>query len=227
MKTSKKLFRPRNTHWRNGQYDAYSGPTPGGHYRWERHTKRTKLEIKNEVRHARMRGNKQCLSFGVYDDYTPLYMFLEKSVGRVWSDVWKEALEKSAGNYQEIQLLVCNINKNGLRNPGRVVGRDGIKYSYRRIGESSYYTNLIVDENGILQKINPNARQEFLEEHKDLTLGHQDEWELSFDGVPVKYPTIKQITGSGKKSRNMKGKDKNKYKKFDEDLKNDNIMRKK
>lgn len=69
-------------------------------------------------------------------DYTPLYKFLLKSVGRNWNDVYSEAVSKLDSNLEGIQHLLDSEN------------------DFVRCGESTYYSALIIQD-GVLQKKNP------------------------------------------------------------------------
>lgn len=109
----------------------------GGEARWARHTKKTKEEAENEVSFKPMKKLK--LDY----DYTPLFMFLLKNVGRKWDDVYSEAKSR-LDKTEPIWWMVKKDQKDE---------RDIV-----RIGEGACYSALKIDENGILVKINPNAR---------------------------------------------------------------------
>lgn len=115
----------------------------GGEARWNRHTKQTKREAEAEVSFKPMKKLK--LDY----DYSPLFMFLLSKVGEVWNDVYSEA--KSRLDKEEpIWWMVARTNKE--RENGVV-----------RMGESAYYSQLKVDENGILVKVDPDAKPFWLE----------------------------------------------------------------
>lgn len=73
-------------------------------------------------------------------DYTPLFMFLLSKIGEDWNDIYSEA--KSRLDKEEpIFWMVYPIYDRSK--------------SIVRIGESSFYNGLYIDENNILKKINP------------------------------------------------------------------------
>ena len=76
-------------------------------------------------------------------DYTPLFKFLLSKIGTNWDEVFSEA--KSRLNKTEPIFWMVALNKNEMAD-------------YVRLGESSYYSGLYVDENGILQISNPDLK---------------------------------------------------------------------
>ena len=80
-------------------------------------------------------------------DYTPLYKFLLSKVGQNWDQIYSQAvgrLDKEEPIYHIVAL------------------QDHEKKDYVRCGDSSFYNGLYVDENNILQKVNPNLKNEDL-----------------------------------------------------------------
>jgi hypothetical protein len=75
-------------------------------------------------------------------DYTPLYRFLLSKAGRPWSEVHSEAISR-LDRPDPIFWMVA------LREEDRE--------DYVRIGESSYFSGLYVDGDGILQVVNPEV----------------------------------------------------------------------
>ena len=76
-------------------------------------------------------------------DYTPLFRFLLSKVGKNWDDVYSEAksrLDKTDPIFWMVAL------------------REEDKKDYIRIGESSYFSGLHVDENGVLQLCNADLK---------------------------------------------------------------------
>lgn len=102
----------------------------GGDYKNTRHRK----EI-FELTKGKMSGKKQR---GL--DYTPLFRFLLSKVGSHWDIVFSEA--KSRLDKTEPIFWIVAISEND-------------KEDFIRMGESSYFSGLFVDENGILQLTNP------------------------------------------------------------------------
>lgn len=102
--------------------------------KYERHTKK-----------GIQRSMKKNVERGL--DYTPLYKFLLSKVGQDWTLVHSEAISRL--NKQEpIYHLVAE--------------NDDDKKDVVRCGENSRYSGLYVDENNILQLVNPNFTNEML-----------------------------------------------------------------
>lgn len=76
-------------------------------------------------------------------DYTPLFKFLLSKVGSKWDEVFSEAklrLDKEEPIFWMVAL------------------HEDEKKDYVRVGESTYFSGLFVDDNGILQLVNPNLK---------------------------------------------------------------------
>jgi hypothetical protein len=78
-------------------------------------------------------------------DYTPLYMFLLSKVGEDWDSIHSEAIKRLDKEEPIFWMVARNESEK----------RDII-----RGGESSYYSGLYIDENNILQKVDPNVKNE-------------------------------------------------------------------
>lgn len=76
-------------------------------------------------------------------DYTPLFKFLLSKVGSNWNEVFSEA--KSRLDKQDPIFWMVALNEEE-------------KKDYVRLGESTYFSGLFVDNNGILQLVNPNLK---------------------------------------------------------------------
>ena len=110
----------------------YRGNT-GGDFRHVRHTK----EMANfDGQRMGMGGKKERGR-----DYTPLFRFLLARVGKKWEDVHKEAVSR-LDTQDPIWWMVAA--------PGET------KNEVVWIGENSRWSGLFIDNDGILQKINPN-----------------------------------------------------------------------
>ena len=100
-----------------------------------RHQRNTKAEITNDAPRSSMHGTRR---HGF--DYTPLFRFLLSRVGRQWDGVFSEAIAR-------------------LDRPEPVFWMVALHESERRerlrLGESSYFSGLYVDDLGILQIVNP------------------------------------------------------------------------
>lgn len=108
----------------------------GERFKSERNTKKF---LENERK-------RQGMTSGRYGyDYTPLYMFLLSKVGQKWDEIYSEA--KSRLDKEE---PIWHI----------VAKNESEKSELRRCGESSRYSGLFVDEDNLLQKVNPDYKNE-------------------------------------------------------------------
>ena len=73
-------------------------------------------------------------------DYTPLAKFLLSKVGCNWDEVFSEAVSRLDKQEPIFWLVALHDNK---------------KKDIVRVGESAYFSGLFVDEEGILQLVNP------------------------------------------------------------------------
>lgn len=105
----------------------------GGDYRHSRHKKRATLESYGKMSSSKERGL----------DYTPLYRFLLSKVGSDWNVVFSEAQSRLDKEDPIYHLVARNEHE---------------KKDMVRVGESTYFSGLYIDENGILQKTNPNLK---------------------------------------------------------------------
>ncbi len=104
----------------------------GAAYRYDRNTKREKS---SEAARGSMHSGKH---HGL--DYTPLFRFLLSRVGRDWDAVYSEAIAR-LDKAEPIYWLVART--------------DGEKQPFVRIGESSYYSGLYIDDDGKLAVVDP------------------------------------------------------------------------
>lgn len=81
-------------------------------------------------------------------DYTPLFRFLLSKVGQPWDAVFGEAVSR-LDRKEPIFWMVA---------PDRVSGK-----AYVRLGESTYFSGLYVDGDGLLQKVAPEIGPHSLE----------------------------------------------------------------
>jgi hypothetical protein len=80
-------------------------------------------------------------------DYTPLFRFLLSRVGSEWDSVYSEAVAR-LDRPDPIFWLVAR--------------HEGERREMVRMGESTYYSGLYVDDAGLLQVVNPDLRAEDL-----------------------------------------------------------------
>ncbi|MFD2904690.1 hypothetical protein [Sphingobacterium anhuiense] len=127
-KIKSKLFRKVNTKTFNVHHKF------GGDYK---DTRNSKKEIFGQAE-GKMSAKKER---GL--DYTPLYRFLISKVGSDWNDVFSEA--KSRLDKDEPIFVIVALKENE-------------KHDFVRIGESSYFSGLYVDNNNILKLCNPDLK---------------------------------------------------------------------
>lgn len=140
-------------------------------------TTQTKNYLRRSTHHRYIRHTKEFLNFegtrmpmkpasDLGLDYTPLYNFLQKSVGKPFNDVYSEAIErmKESGfgwrDYKEPIFYI--IEKNTYIKDGVVYDSLGKEVSaISRCGESAYYDSMFIDDEGILRFVkdfNKNER---------------------------------------------------------------------
>ncbi|MDX8353496.1 hypothetical protein [Cognatiyoonia sp. IB215182] len=105
----------------------------GGKAKWQRNTKAGKLNPSAQrSMHSDRRNGR---------DYTPLFKFLLSKVGKCWEDVYKEAtarLDQTA----PIFWLVASAEQD--------------KKPFVRVGESTYYSGLYIDQENRLALVDPD-----------------------------------------------------------------------
>lgn len=103
----------------------------GSEYRYSRNTKRhrSNFEPMTSKNHGR--------------DYTPLFRFLLSKIGKDWADVYSEAKSRLDTTDPIFWMVKRNFN-----DPNK-------EQNYVRVDEKSYWSKLFVDENNILQIIDP------------------------------------------------------------------------
>jgi hypothetical protein len=134
MYKKKPLYRKVNTRARNVSHFK------GGDYKYGRNTKQAERDPKSL---ASMRGKVQR---GL--DYTPLFQFLLSKVGEDWDNIHSEAVAR-LDKEEPIYWMVAR--------------NEAEQRPYVRIGESTYYSGLYVDENNKLALVDPNMRVESME----------------------------------------------------------------
>ena len=122
------LYRKVNTRARNVHHNF------GGDFKYSRNKKQETLEqTKGTMYGKKERGL----------DYTPLYRFLLSKVGTEWNVIFSEA--KSRLDKTEPIFWLVSLTEND-------------KQDIVRIGESSYFSGMYIDEVGILQLSNPTLK---------------------------------------------------------------------
>jgi hypothetical protein len=119
------LYRKVNTRARNVNHNF------GGDFKYSRNKKQETLEqTKGTMFGKKERGL----------DYTPLFRFLLSKVGLEWNEIFSEA--KSRLDKTEAIFWLVALSEND-------------KEDFVRIGESSYFSGMYIDEEGILKLSNP------------------------------------------------------------------------
>ncbi|HEY3984603.1 hypothetical protein [Cedecea sp.] len=128
LNKSRKLYRSVNTTTR------HRSNNPGAEYRRERNRKKVEDErlATRETMHGRQKRGR---------DYTPLFYFLIKHIGKPWDEIFSEVCGRLDTTEPVFWLVALHENEQ----------RDLVC-----IDESSYYPGLFVDGNGILQQVNPS-----------------------------------------------------------------------
>lgn len=123
-----KLYRKVNTKAK-GVHHGF-----GGDFKNSRNSKRETLQqVRGTLFGTKERGL----------DYTPLFKFLLSKVGSDWNEVFSEA--KSRLHKQEPIFWMVSLN-------------EADKKDYIRVGESTYFSGLFVDDYGVLQLVNPSLK---------------------------------------------------------------------
>jgi hypothetical protein len=126
-KRTKMLYRKVNTRTRFVHH--FIGPD----YRHERHSKNIngdELPLRSSMHGKKQRGL----------DYTPLYHFLLSKVGLRWDDIFSEAVKRLDRPDPIYHLVARSIDQ---------------RRDYVNVDESTCFSGLYVDDNGLLQKVNP------------------------------------------------------------------------
>jgi hypothetical protein len=127
----KPLFRKVNT----TAHGAHHGL--GGTYSHERNTKAQKgLESTRQSMHGKKHRGL---------DYTPLFQFLLSKVGEQWDAIYSEAISRLDRPDPIFWLVALHEYE---------------REEYVRVGESSFFSGLYVDDAGRLQLVNPSLGPE-------------------------------------------------------------------
>lgn len=131
------LFRKVNTKARNVHHNF------GSDFKYIRHKKKETLEqVKGTMHGKKERGL----------DYTPLFRFLLSKVGSNWDEVFSEA--KSRLDKTDPIFYLVALRKND-------------KEDVVRVGESTYFSGMYVDDEGVLQLSNPSLKPTDLQHYCD------------------------------------------------------------
>ena len=109
----------------------------GGDFRHDRNTKAVKgSDAHRSSMHANHRHGR---------DYTPLFRFLISRVGGRWDEIYAEAKTR-LDTVEPIYWLVARTDRE--------------RNELVRVGESSYFSGMFVDDQGILCLVNPGLKAE-------------------------------------------------------------------
>jgi hypothetical protein len=134
LKEKEPLYRKVNTRARGVRHNF------GGDYSNDRNTKAEKEQVKARSTRGTMHGKKQR---GL--DYTPLFRFLLSKVGEDWTSIHSEAVARLDKPEPIFWLVALD---------------EGDRQDAVRVGESSYFSGLYVDEDNKLQKVDPSMGPE-------------------------------------------------------------------
>lgn len=124
-KDKKPLFRKVNTRARGVRHNF------GGDFKYSKNKKRETIEqVKGSMHGKSERGL----------DYTPLFRFLLTKIGNDWNEVFSEA--KARLDKTEPIYWIVALNEYDRKD-------------FVRVGESSYFSGMYVDDEGKLQLTNP------------------------------------------------------------------------
>lgn len=158
MKHDKPLYRKVNRKCLHC-YDAKAS-----HYRWQRNTKKENKLIEDSVSHGKMHKRPSIFTSHKYD-YTPMIMYVLNRVGEDFDKVYSDVCKRIEG---EGKVL---FNKMVSKKPKEELN------DYFRYGEGSYYSQLYVDDENKIQKINPNL--------SNISPHYGSEWGESLNGKPL------------------------------------------
>lgn len=96
------------------------------------------------------KNNNTCHGAELGWDYTPLFKYLLSKVGKPWNDVYKDVKHRLNSTIPIYWMV------NRYKNKDELLG-------YIRVGESTYYSSLYVDEKGLLQYVDKTINENTLE----------------------------------------------------------------
>jgi hypothetical protein len=111
--------------------------------RYSHHNKGSEAKYDRNTKEGVSKNLKKDVRRGL--DYTPLYKFLLSKVGQDFDIVYSEVV----GRVDNKDAIYNIIRKNEFE-----------KGEYVTCGESSYFSKLYIDDNNLLQKINPDLKNE-------------------------------------------------------------------
>jgi len=115
----------------------------GGDFKYSRNKKKETLEQTKGTMHGKKERGL---------DYTPLFRFLLSKVGSEWDEIFSEAKARVDKTEPIFWLVALNQNE---------------KKDFVRVGDSSFYSGMYVDEEGILQLSNPSLKPTDLKHYCD------------------------------------------------------------
>lgn len=118
----------------------------GGKYKYDRHSKNSIIKFNEGVGYREKIKNSKNRSITTGYDYTPLFMYLLKNIGKDFDLILKDIKPRLNRTEPIYWIVDLTITKEMIDN--------GLCIDYVRIGESSSYNRLWVDEENRLQKVN-------------------------------------------------------------------------
>lgn len=122
------LYRKVNTRAKNVSHNF------GGDFKYSRHKKQETLEQSKGGMYGKKRRGL---------DYTPLFRFLLSKVGTNWDEIFSEAKSRLDQTDPIFWLVALH---------------EADKEDFVRLGESTYFSGMYVDNDGILQLTNPKLK---------------------------------------------------------------------
>lgn len=101
---------------------------------------------KKNVDESMKRGVKRGL------DYTPLFKFLLSSVGKNWDEIYSKVVSRVESKDPIFWMVLEGGKPLDIEN---LTILKNTNQSFVRVSENTYFSSLYVDENNLLQKINP------------------------------------------------------------------------
>lgn len=89
-------------------------------------------------------------------DYSPLFGYLRKNVGNKWSELYQKIISRLPSNLKENPLNFSVLSYKDYLNMHEM---DKVQETFK-FGESSIHSLMYIDENDLLQFVNPDLKVE-------------------------------------------------------------------
>lgn len=143
----------------------------GSKYKYSRKSKDSIMKYKEGFSYKESMKNTKSGNITDGYDYTPLFMFLLKNIGKDFDLILKDI----NGRINSFEPLYWIVDKTVTRE----LIENGLCLDYVRIGECSSYSRLWIDEENKLQKVNPKLSNRkkwycgFTETHNGKNIGNE------------------------------------------------------